>query len=205
MNTGMLKGAVYALSRYYVSGDYAKNFESKEVADIVVNHSAAAGISAMAAGVLPGVGAILATGVAVGAIWTMYFRIAKYLNLHMGKGTWKAIASAVLTNIVTQLAGILALELAVGFIPGASILAAGVVNFGVTYAAGVIFLKALTGIFADGKDPRKMGDEEMNSYFSNAAGNVNAKDVFKEAKGVFKEMKKDGSLKEKGEHTNIEK
>ncbi len=63
-----------------------------------------------------GVGAILATGVAVGAIWTMYFRIAKYLNLHMGKGTWKAIASAVLTNIVTQLAGILALELAVGFI-----------------------------------------------------------------------------------------
>ncbi len=50
-----------------------------------------------------------------------------------------------------------------------------------------------------------MGDEEMNSYFSNAAGNVNAKDVFKEAKGVFKEMKKRWIFEGKGEHTNIEK
>lgn len=205
INHGMLLAVVYGLKEYMSSGAYADNFDSKELADIVVGHSAAAGVSAMAAGVLPGVGSIIASGIAVGAIWTMYVRIGMYLHLTISKDLWKAIASAVVANIVTQLAGVLVLELAVGFIPGAGIIAAGVVNFGITYVAGLIFLKALTEIFRAGGSPDKMTSEQMKEQFSNAAKSVNVKSAFSEAKGAFNQMKKDGSLKEKGKDIDIEK
>ncbi len=199
----MLKTAAYALKDYYMSGAYAENFDSKELADIVVNHAAAAGVSAMAAGVFPGVGALLASGIAVGAIWSMYVKIANYLNLKLGKDVLKAIASAVLTNVVTQLAGLLVFELAVGFIPGASIIAAGVVNFGITYVAGLIYLKALTGIFSVGGNPDMMTDSQIKEQFNSASKSVDAKAVFGEAKKAFNQMKKDGSLNEKGNQTDI--
>ena len=70
---GMLVAAAYALKEYMSSGAYAENFDSRELADIVVVHSAAAGVAAMAAGVLPGVGSIIASGIAVGAIWSRSF------------------------------------------------------------------------------------------------------------------------------------
>ena len=204
INSGLLIAAVYALKEYMSSGAYAENFDSRELADIVVGHAAAAGVSAMAAGALPGVGSIIASGLAVGAIWTMYVRIGKCLNLKISKDLWKAIASAVLANIVTQLAGVLALELVVGFIPGASIIAAGVVNFGVTYVAGLIFLKALTEIFKAGINPEQMTSEQMKRQFSDAAKTVNVKSAFSEAKSAFNEMKKDGSLNEKGKNIDID-
>ena len=204
INSGLLIAAVYGLREYMSSGAYAENFDSRELADIVVGHAAAAGVSAMAAGALPGVGSIIASGLAVGAIWTMYMRIGKCLNLKIIRDLWKAIASAVLANVVTQLAGVLALELVVGFIPGASIIAAGVVNFGVTYVAGLIFLKALTEIFKAGKNPAQMTGEQMKKQFSAAAKTVNVKSAFSEAKSAFNEMKKDGSLNEKGKNIDIE-
>lgn len=203
LSHGMLVAAAYALKEYMLRGSYAENFDSKELADIVVKHSAAAGVAAMAAGVLPGVGCIIASGIAVGAIWTMYVRIGNYLHLTLGKDLWKAIASAVLANIVTQLAGVLVLELAVGFIPGASIIAAGVVNFGVTYVAGIIFLKALTEIFKAGGDPNNMTGDQMKKKFNEAAKSVNAKKAFSEAKSTFNEMKKEGTLDEKGKGVDI--
>ncbi len=205
MSTQLIRVAADVIRMYFKSGEYKKNFNAQELADLVVTHAAAAGVAAMAAGILPGAGTLVATGIAVGAIWTMYYRIARYLELNLAKEAWKAIASAVLSNIITQLAGVLVLEIAIGFVPGASIVAAGAVNFGITYVAGIIYLKALTGIFAAGKDPKKMNMDDMSRYFSTAAENVNAKSVFKESKSVFKEMQKDGSLKEKGSRTTIEK
>ena len=205
MSTQLIRVAADVIRMYFKSREYKKNFNAQELADLVVTHAAAAGVAAMAAGILPGAGTLVATGIAVGAIWTMYYRIARYLELNLAKEAWKAIASAVLSNIITQLAGVLVLEIAIGFVPGASIVAAGAVNFGITYVAGIIYLKALTGIFAAGKDPKKMNMDDMSRYFSTAAENVNAKSVFKESKSVFKEMQKDGSLKEKGSRTTIEK
>ena len=201
---GMLVVLAHTLKEYMQSGAYADNFDSKELADIVVGHAAAAGLAAMAVGVLPGLGALIASGIAVGAIWTMYVRIGKYLHLSLSKDFWKAIASAVATNIITQLAGVLVLELAVGFIPGASIIAAGVVNFGITYVAGLIFLYALTEIFSCGGDLENMTHEEIKERFGNAAQSVNVSDAFSEAKDTFQQMRKDGSLEEWGKDIDIE-
>lgn len=200
----LLKEAAYALKIYMSNKTYAEHFDSEKLADIVVNHAAAAGVSAMATGVLPGVGSIIASAIAVGAIWTMYVRIGKYLHLTLSKDLWKAIASAVLANIVTQLAGVLALELAIGFIPGASIIAAGVINFGITYVAGLIFLKALTEIFRTGQNPETMTKEQMKAQFDSTTQSVNVKSAFSEAKSTFNQMNKDGSLKERGKDIDIE-
>ena len=60
-----------AVSNYYESGEYVKPFQSKDLADCVVQHSAAVGVSAMAAGILPGAGAVAAVGLAAAAIWRM--------------------------------------------------------------------------------------------------------------------------------------
>lgn len=109
-----------------------------------------------------------------------------------------------LANVVTQLVGVPALELVVGFIPGASIIAAGVVNFGVIYVAGLIFLKALTEIFKAGINPEQMTGEQMKKQFSDAAKAVNVKSAFSEAKSAFNEMKKEGSLNEKGKNIDID-
>ena len=199
----MLRTAIYGLNQYYKSGAYAENFDSKELADIVVNHAAAAGVSAMAVGILPGVGAIVASGIAVGAIWSMYIRIAAYLKLRFGKDTLKVIASAVVSNIITQLVGVLALELAFSFIPGAGIVTGGLVNFGITYMAGVIYLNTLTGIFAAGLRPDEMTDSQVKEQFDSASMNIDAKAAFNEAKNTFKQMKTDGSLEESGKKADI--
>ena len=199
----ILYAASNALKQYYDSGECAKSFDSQELADIVITYAAAAGISAMAAGVLPVVGSVIASGIAVGAIWAMYVHIGKFLHIKIGRDLWKAIASAVLANLVTQLAGVLVLELAVGFIPGASIIAAGVVNFGITYVAGLIYLKALTKIFCAGGDPANMTSDQIKAQFDSAAKSVNVKSAFSEAKSTFNQMNKDGSLKEKGKDIDI--
>ena len=196
--------AVTAISEYFRTGAYADNFDSKELANIVIAHAAAAGLSAMAAGVLPGVGSLIAIGICTGAIWTMYIRIGAYLHLSIGLDVLKAIAAAVLANIATQLAGILVLELALGFVPGAAILIGGAVNFAVTYIAGIIYLFALESIFKAGGDPSKMSAAEMKKHFKAAAKDVNVKTAFSEAKKTFTQMNEDGSLQKEGGSVNIQ-
>lgn len=61
-----------AVSNYYESGEYVKPFHSKDLADCVVQHSAAVGVAAMGAGILPGVGSVVAIGIGTAAIWRMY-------------------------------------------------------------------------------------------------------------------------------------
>lgn len=95
-----------AVSNYYESGEYVKPFRSKDLADCVVQHSAAVGISAMGAGILPGAGAVISVGVATAAIWRMYVKICQIIGVPFGKNRLKAFASAVLTNIATQLAAV---------------------------------------------------------------------------------------------------
>ena len=70
-----------AVSNYYESGEYVKPFRSKDLADCVVQHSAAVGIAAMGVGVLPGAGAVVAVGLATAAIWRMYIKICQIIGV----------------------------------------------------------------------------------------------------------------------------
>lgn len=186
-----------AVSVYYESGEYVKPFQSKELADCVVQHSAAVGISAMGAGVLPGAGSVVAAGLCVAAIWRMYIKICKIIGVPFGKNKLKALASAALTNVATQLAAVYALQLASSFIPGAGVITGGIVNFAATYFSGLIFLMVLTRIFkTKRRDVEEMSDEELAATMKAAFSSVDKKAVFKEAKDLFTAMRKDGTLNE---------
>lgn len=193
-----------AVSNYYESGEYVKPFQSKDLADCVVQHSAAVGVSAMAAGILPGAGAVAAAGLAVAAIWRMYVKICQIIGVPFGKNKLKAISSAALTNIATQMAGVYAIQLASSLIPGAGVVTAGVVNFTTTYIAGLVFLMVLTRLFkTQRQDIENMSDEELVKSVKAAFTNIDTKAIFKEATDLFTAMRKDGTLNEVSEGVDI--
>ena len=201
---GLADQLLDAIIDYYGDGNYVKTFHSKELADCVVQHAAAAGVAAMAGGILPGVGSVIATGIATGAVWAMYVRICKIIKVDLGKNKLKALASAVLSNVAVNLAGMLAVGVAVSFVPGASIVICGAGNFGIVYIAGIIFLNALTRLFhVSRKDITDMSDEElMNSVTASAKG-TNVKELFRVAKDVFMDMKRSGELDQVGGSADI--
>ncbi|MDE7261345.1 MAG: hypothetical protein K2N78_04685 [Oscillospiraceae bacterium] len=184
-----------AIIDYYGDGEYVKTFQSKKLADCVVQHAATAGVAAMAGGILPGVGSVIATGIVTGAVWSMYIRICKIIKVDLGKNKLKALASAVLSNIAVNLAGVLAIGIAASFVPGASIVICGAGNFAVVYIAGIIFLNALTRLFhVSRKDLENMNDEELMKSVKASAKGIDMKAIFKEAKNVFMDMKRSGEL-----------
>ena len=191
-----------AVVEYYQSGEYVKPFQSKELADCVVKHAAAGAVAAMGAGLLPGAGGVISAGVGVAAIWTMYIKICKTIGVPFSKNKLKALASALLTNVATQFAGIFALS----FLAGAGAVAIGAVNFAVTYFAGLTFLLMLTKLFkTQRRDSLEFSDDAWKDAFKSALNDVDKKEVIKEAKNLFTHMRKDGSLDEMGKDVEFEK
>ncbi|MBR0256200.1 MAG: hypothetical protein IJQ58_00550 [Synergistaceae bacterium] len=176
---------------------------SKRISEIIMRHAAAAGVAAMASGVLPGIGALISSVIGIGAIWHMYYAIGQYLHLEFSKDILKAIASAIIVNIVTQLAGVITMEILASFVPGLAIITNGICLFGVTYIAGLLFLKALVHIFKAGGDPSKMTAQEIESRIKEAAREANLRDEFRNAKSTFKQMRKEGTLNEQSRGVDI--
>ena len=198
---GLLKAAD-AVVEY--ASKWASGLESKELATIVVRHAIAAAVSGMVGGVLPGVAALIGSGIAIGAIWHMYYAVGQYLHLTFGKDILKAAASAILSNIVHQLWGVLAIELAATFAPLFSIPATGLVLFSVTYFSGLTFLLLLAYIFKAGGDPTTMSAEEMSKKAKEATRDIDFSGEFKQAKEGFKKMRKEGNLEEQAKGVDIE-
>ena len=183
---------------------WTKNLESEELACIVVNHACAAAATGMATGVLPGVAAIIAGGISIGAIWHMYYAIGKYLNLSFNIDILKAVGSAILSNIVNQLWGVLAVEFAATFIPIVAIPATGLIFFVVTYLSGLTFLMLLAYIFQAGGNPAEMTADEMKEKAKKVGREIDFKSEFKNAKEGFNRMREDGSLDKQAEGVDIE-
>ena len=184
---------------------YLTNMEdgSKELAAIIMKHAAASAVAGMLGGVIPGVAALIAVLTSGAAVWVMYFRIGLYLHLGFNIDILKAIVTAVVVNIVTQLGGVIVAELVMSFIPGLSILVTGICIFGVTCIAGLMFVKALIHIFGAGKDPTKMSSDELKEAIKDAGRDMNMGDIFSDAESVFKKMHKDGTLNEQAKGVDI--
>ena len=114
------------------------------------------------------------------------------------------MASAVLTNLLTQLAGVFAIEVAASFIPGAGVVVCGVGNFAVVYIAGIIFLQTLTKMFRVMRnDVENAGDEEWIASIKESIRKMDKKALFREAKNVFMDMRKSGDLEQTGKAVDI--
>ncbi|MBR4303265.1 MAG: hypothetical protein IKT80_06895 [Bacteroidaceae bacterium] len=112
--------------------------------------AAATGIGA---GMFPGTGGIVLTAASVTAIWTMYVRINKILEISIADNILKSLASAMLTNIIAAGgAYILAVvaTVVIAFIPGLHFLAApaeAIIAYIAVFASGILYIKFLTNIF----------------------------------------------------------
>lgn len=193
-----------ALEQYYQSGEYLKPFKRKEIADCVIQHAAAGGVASMAAGAVPAAGTAIALAIATGAVWGMYIRICKMIHVELRKDMLKFLASAVMSNIAINLGAVIAAEVAFSLIPGAGIIGAGIISFATVYIGGILFLKILTGLFkAKATNWDDLSEEELKASVQAAAENTNVKAVFAEAKNMFKDMQKNGSLDKAAEGTDI--
>ena len=166
-----------------------------EIEKIIMQQSMAAAAAGLAGGFLPGVAGIIATVTSAGSIWMMYGRICQALGIRISRNILKALGSAVLSNIVTQLAGVLAVELVASFIPGAAVVASAVVCYGVTYLAGFLFMKLLVNVFKAGRNPEKMTAEELADAIRQASRETDCKGVFKTAQAEAKAKIKSGEIR----------
>lgn len=168
--------------KIYYNG--AENVE-KIIIDCAVVAAGAAGV----AGVVPVLAIPGMIVSCVGAVWAMYIKICKELDIKIGENILKVLASAALSNIAVNLAGAFATELVLAFFPGASILASAAITFCSIYLAGVIFMKVLLALAKNGKTGDALGtisEEEFKRVFGDQS--IGKEDV-KMVKKVFKDNK----------------
>ena len=197
-----------SLENYFDEGEYVVPFKSEELANCVVSHSAAVAVSGMAAGVLPVAGSIASLGICVAANWRMYIKICEIIKVPFGQTKLKAIASAVISNILGNLALFIGVQMASSVILGVGIVTEGILCFFVTYFAGYVFLNLLTELFNERRKDINIDDmteDEIKEYVKKEVlkASRDKKGIFKEVKNTFVQMREDGSLDEAGKNIDI--
>lgn len=193
IETSYLRQAAYALKGAMGSAE--------EIEKIVINHSLGAAASAVASGWIPGAGGVVASGIGLGFTLSMYCRLCKNSNIPLNKNKLKAVASVAVAEIAAYLAVVIAAETLLTFIPvlgsfGASAIA-GICNFAMVYIAGILFLKLMLSFTKKSRDIASMSVEELKSAMKYEANGDFMKDMFKEAKSVYKSAKNDSKYDEK--------
>ena len=200
-----LSNGIEMMLKTWAQSGFRNPFESGDESEIeksinacIHSHSIGAAISALAAGLLPGAGAVVATVISGGVIWKMYFSINSKLGLKLGDATVKTVASAIGANVVQYVIGAILIDVVLSFIPGVNLLATaalGAACYVAVYASAHIYIRLLTNIFKSGKTLDDLTAEEMRSKADEMAKSVNMKEIVEEGKAKFKEAKNSGELK----------
>lgn len=174
----------------------------REVAEIVAQHSIGAAVAGLASGWVPAGGQAIATTIAVGFIWGMYFRISSKIGLPFNKHILKTLATAIGTNLVVAVGSeILAMVAAFGlsFIPviggmaSATIMAA--VTYSLTWTSGLIYLKVLSKFAERNVDFNSITADDLKSMARDVMDSENLKEMMKDAKEQFKKAKSAGMIR----------
>lgn len=173
-----LRSILLGLKAYY------KNAEEAE--KIIISCALTAAGAAAVGGVIPILALPALIVSCVGAVWAMYIKLCKFLDIPIGENLLKVLASAALSNIATNLIGAFAVELITLFIPGAGIVANAAVTFSCIYLAGLMFMKMIL-IFAKqgrvGKDFVTITQADLKETISKQTP---TKEEAKQAADVFK-------------------
>lgn len=175
---------------------------SEKLVNIINTHALGSAAAALASGWVPGAGGTAALLASAGFIWAMYYRINTAIGVKLSKNLVKSLASAILTNIVTQMAGMIAMALAasaISFIPVIGSIAASVIMAGIAYAvviaAGAVYLRLLTNLFKAGhEDLSEMTENEFKNAANTAVNEVDLQGVVSQARQVYKEGKDSGTI-----------
>ena len=201
MNGSMMKMTIRMLCDTAKS-ELRKEVNSYELEDIISTHAIGAAVAAMASGWIPGTGSVVAFGIGVTFVCSMYVRLANAMGITLGKGLIRAVASAVVADLAAYIATLLTVAAAVSFIPffgnmSASTLTA-IANFACVYLAALIFIKMLGALMRSGKDISKMSQAEVISAIKRESKKTDLKGAMKEAKNQFKQANANGDLDKPG-------
>lgn len=167
-----------------------------ELVSLIKKHAAGATVAAAAAGFIPGGAGAVASAVALGFIWTMYYRLCGILKINIGKNAVKAMASALITEVLSYIVIEVAFSTVLSIVPGGFVFttaANGLMNYYLVYYSGVVFMNMLVRIFSVGMDIEHMSAEELKRVQKEAVNSVSFKDVKSEAKEAYKHRKNDGT------------
>ena len=163
--------------------------KARELSDVVKQHA----LLGIAAAMIP-IGGLDYAALAANT-WAMYARINKVVGVDFGENAMKSIASGVIANIVSLLPAAalgLAAEGILKYIPGigtiGGIAIGAVVNVGVMYAAGKVYLKALEKLLNSGAP---LTEDNISEAAKNAAKEKSfVSDSYKEGKEIGKQHQK---------------
>ena len=117
-----------------------------------------AAATGVGAAILPGGGGFVLAAAAITAVWVMYVKINKDLGISISDNKLKSLASAILSNIITNAGSLLLAFVATAifnFIPGLNVLIApaqALIAYIAVFTAGILYIKLLTKAFkAKGK------------------------------------------------------
>ncbi|MBR5288320.1 MAG: hypothetical protein IKU34_06990 [Clostridia bacterium] len=198
---GMLKMAIRGLCEL-ARHELQKEVDPERLEEIIMLHAIGAAVSAMASGWIPGAGGVVAMGIGVTFVCSMYIRLGNVLGITFSKGMIRAVASAVVADLASYVATLLAISAAVSFIPfvgsmSASTLTA-LANFACVYLAAIIFIKMLGALMRTGKDVGGMSEDELITAIKREKDNVDIDRAMAEAKKQFKKAEASGDLKKPG-------
>lgn len=173
----------------------------EKVENVIQTCAIIAAVSGVGGGMLPGAGGVVLTVASVAAIWGMYVKINKELDISISENTLKSLASAMLTNLIAgagaSLVAIVATTI-IGFIPGLHFLAIpaeAMIAYVTVFASGILYIKFLTKVFkAKGKFDVQEG-EKMDQVIADVIRDTNMKSMIDDVKESYKQDKKDGKLK----------
>lgn len=182
----LLYEAAHLLKQHY--------HNSEEIVQRVMHHAIAAAGSAAASGCLPGAGSTIAATISIGIIVKMYVSLGKMLGVKIGHGVLKALASAVVADLVGVVAASIAVTAVISFVPGigtvGSAVLTGITSFCYVYLAGLIYIKMVGKLLNSGKSIENMSEQELKEALKETADSINMKDAMKEARSAYKDMKK---------------
>ncbi len=190
MNNAILKVGIRSLERYLKTE--AKDMD-EQIEKLIMKHALAAAGAAVASGWIPGAGSTIATGIAIGFVWSMYYRLCHLLNIHISKNILKTLASVIIAEVAAYVGVILVATAAISLIPAVGNLSASwlcaVINFGMVYVAGYIFILMMAEVLKAKTETAEMSEKEWEEKAKNIMKDINMGEVFKEAKKSYKSAK----------------
>ena len=175
-----------------------KSTKIKNLEGTIRDFAVASAVASAAAGVIPGAGGVLACIAQTGIVWSLYLQINKELGISVKKDTMKFIASAMATNLITNVGTYILAVLAgslLSFIPGGGVVVCGMIGYVFIYTCAILYLQLLTKVMkAKGTIDIDNG-EETSKIIKDVIKNADIKDIVNEGKANFKTVDLDEARK----------
>lgn len=172
--------------------------DPKQMLPTVKHFAKEASVTAAASGLMPGAGPTVGAMASAGFVLAMLHKINAGLGITLSKEETKSVADALVHTVTSKDVGKYAAASGLSFIPVVGNVAAGAIMastcYSITYAAGMIYLKAIERLMAQNQVNRQMTGDDVAAMASQIAATEDMTEIFADAQKNYETDKE-----EKGE------